>query len=79
MKTVKTTLGKANEIKEGEIAKLVSLKTIAKQIEAHRSTVRRWLTEAGIQPLAFGSGPNGGLRYLWTDIVKWIETRARVR
>lgn len=79
MKKKMTTLGEPHEVNEGEIAKMVSLKTIAKQVEAHRSTVRRWLSEAGVQPLAFGSGPKGGLRYRWTDIVTWVETRAKVR
>ncbi len=30
----------------------VSLKTLALRLDAHRSSVRRWLREAGIQPIA---------------------------
>ena len=35
---------------EQEAARLVSLKTLAELLDADRSTVRRWLADAGIAP-----------------------------
>ena len=52
----------------------VSLKTIASLVDAHRSSVRRWLREAGIKPIALGRGRNGGIRYRWRDIQNWLES-----
>lgn len=56
----------------------VSLKTLARQLDAHRSSVRRWLNEAGIHPIALGRGRNAGIRYRWRDIQRWLETRQHV-
>jgi hypothetical protein len=53
----------------------VSLKTLAHQLDAHRSSVRRWLSEAGVHPIVLGRGRNAGLRYRWRDIERWLETR----
>jgi predicted site-specific integrase-resolvase len=53
---------------------LVSLKTVAENVDAHRTTVRRWLREAGIKPVAAGQGPKGALRYRWKDIREWVES-----
>jgi transposase len=53
----------------------VSLKTLAQMLDAHRSSVRRWLQEAGIRPVVLGRGRNGAIRYRWRDIQEWIETR----
>jgi len=56
----------------------VSLKTLAKQLDAHRSSVRRWLQQAGIRPIALGKGRNGAIRYKWRDIELWLKTRDHV-
>ena len=55
----------------------VSLKTLSQMLDAHRSSVRRWLQQAGIRPIAFGRGRNGAIRYRWQDIREWIESRER--
>ena len=53
--------------------RLVSLKTLAGLVDTHRTTVRRWLDEAGIQPVAIGRGRAGAIRYRWRDVEQWIE------
>ena len=55
----------------------VSLKTLAQMLDAHRSSVRRWLQQAGIRPIVLGRGRNGAIRYRWQDIQEWIESRER--
>ena len=57
---------------------VVSLKTLAEQLDANRSSVRRWLREAGVQPIAIGRGAKGAIRYKWMDIQKWLESRQHV-
>ena len=56
----------------------VSLKTVAELLDASSPTVRRWLKEEGIQPIAIGQGRNGAIRYRWPDIREWIESRQYV-
>jgi len=56
----------------------VSLRTLADMLDAGRSSVRRWLKAAGIQPIAMNDGPKGALRYRWTDIEAWLESRESV-
>jgi len=53
----------------------VSLNTLAHVLDAHRSSVRRWLQEAGIKPFALGRGRNGAIRYRWRDINEWLRSR----
>ena len=53
----------------------VSLKTLAEMLDAHRSSVRRWLQEAGVRPIVLGRGRNGAIRYKWSDIQEWLESR----
>jgi hypothetical protein len=52
----------------------ISLKTLSIMLDAHRSSVRRWLREAGIKPIAVGRGRNGAIRYQWRDIECWLES-----
>ena len=52
----------------------VSLATLARQLDAHRSSVRRWLREAGINPIAMGNGQKGAIRYRWSDVKTWLAT-----
>ncbi|MFC1636419.1 helix-turn-helix transcriptional regulator [Planctomycetota bacterium] len=54
---------------------VVSLKTLADMLDAHRSSVRRWLQEAGIRPIVLGRGRNGAIRYRWRDINEWLKSR----
>jgi len=56
----------------------VSLKTLAGLLDAHRSSVRRWLQQAGIRPIALGRGRNGAIRYKWQDVELWLKTREHV-
>ena len=53
----------------------VSLKTLARMLDAHRSSVRRWLQQAGIRPIVLGRGRNGAIRYRWRDVQEWLESR----
>jgi len=53
----------------------VSLKTLAQMLDAHRSSVRRWLQEAGIRPVVLGKGRHGAIRYRWRDVQDWIASR----
>jgi hypothetical protein len=57
----------------------VSIKTLALRLDAHRSSVRRWLREAGIRPIALGRGRNGAIRYHWRDVRDWLEARQYVQ
>ncbi len=52
----------------------ISLKTLAILMDAHRSSVRRWLREAGIRPIALGRGRNGAIRYRWRDVEAWLDS-----
>ncbi len=52
----------------------VSLKTLARMLDAHRSSVRRWLRDAGIKPVVLGRGRNGAIRYLWGDVERWLQS-----
>jgi hypothetical protein len=52
----------------------ISLKTLSVMLDAHRSSVRRWLSEAGVKPVAIGRGRNGAIRYRWRDIQNWLES-----
>jgi len=56
----------------------VSLKTLAERLDAHRSSVRRWLREAGIQPIAISDQRNGAIRYRWPDVEAWLASREYV-
>ncbi len=55
----------------------VSLKTLAHMLDAHRSTVHRWLDEAGVRPIVLGRGRRGAVRYWWKDIERWLISRER--
>ena len=69
---------KAQSKKTGHEPLAVSLKTLADLLDAHRSSVRRWLQQAGIRPIALGRGRNGAIRYKWHDIELWLKTREHV-
>ena len=59
---------------QGDTPLTISLQTLAGRLDAHRSTVRRWLREAGVQPLAVGRGANGAIRYRWRDVESWLAS-----
>jgi hypothetical protein len=52
----------------------VSLKSLAAMLDAHRTSVRRWLKQAGIQPVSIGRGKNGAIRYKWNEIKSWLDS-----
>lgn len=56
----------------------VSLKTLALRLDAHRSSVRRWLRTAGVQPISMSDAKNGAIRYRWADVEHWLATRDAV-
>ena len=56
----------------------VSLKTLGQLLDAHRSSVRRWLRDAGIHPVVFGRGRTGAIRYRWDEVKQWVESLKRV-
>ena len=66
----------SNNAKNERLA--VSLNTLAGMLDAHRTSVRRWLQEAGIRPIALGRGRNGAIRYRWRDVKEWLNSRKRV-
>lgn len=53
--------------------RVVSLKSIAKLVDAHRASVRRWLDEERIRPLVMGRGRNAAIRHRRSDIKRWLE------
>ena len=57
---------------------LVSLKTLAQMLDSHRSSVRRWLSEAGIRPVVIGRGRNGAIRYRWIEVKAWLDSLEQV-
>jgi hypothetical protein len=56
----------------------VSLRTLARMLDAGRSSVRRWLKQAGVQPIAMSDGPKSAIRYRWQDVKAWLESREHV-
>jgi len=52
----------------------VSLKTLAALLDADRSSVRRWLKDANINPVVLGRGRNGAIRYRWRDVEAWLDS-----
>ena len=56
----------------------VSLKTLAAALDADRESVRRWLRQAGIRPVALGRGRNGAIRYLWQEVEGWLSSQEHV-
>lgn len=56
----------------------VSVKSLAAMLDAHRSSVRRWLQEAGIRPVILGRGRNSAIRYHWVDVEAWLTSRPHV-
>ncbi|MFA9478921.1 helix-turn-helix transcriptional regulator [Phycisphaerales bacterium AB-hyl4] len=58
--------------------RLVSLKTLAEMWDADRSTVRRWLKAADIEPVAIGRGRNGAIWYRWHEIEAWLDSLEHV-
>jgi hypothetical protein len=53
----------------------VSITTLSKLLDAHRSSIRRWLSQAGVRPMSLGRGRNGAIRYRWSDIQSWLRSR----
>ena len=76
-RTTKTTI--ANKASIGSDPRVtVSLKTLSHMLDAGRSSVRRWLKDAGIQPIAMGDGPKSAIRYRWQDVEAWLASRDAV-
>ncbi|MCP4249300.1 MAG: hypothetical protein GY778_19840 [bacterium] len=63
---------------QGGPRQAVSLKTLAIMLDADRTSVRRWLSDAGVLPIVVGRGRNAAIRYRWPDIEQWLETREEV-
>lgn len=57
---------------------LVSAKTLAKELDASSTSVRRWLHAAGIDPIVIGRGRNGAVRYFRSDVQRWLESLERI-
>jgi predicted site-specific integrase-resolvase len=57
----------------------VSLKTLTERLDASRSSVRRWLQEAGIRPIAMSNGSKGAIRYHWREVQAWLQSRETVQ
>ena len=63
-----------NDIDLEDFRLVVSLRTLADMLDAHRSSVQRWLQDAGIKPIALGRGKNGAIRYYWNDVKNWLDS-----
>lgn len=59
-------------------SRFASLKTLAAEFDADRSTVRRWLSEAGVRPIALSDGCRGAIRYDRSDVEQWLASRPKV-
>lgn len=71
--------GRRSDLSIGSEDRLtVSLKTLAQLLDAHRSSVRRWLRDAEIQPIALSPHRNGAIRYYWKEIQSWLAKLERV-
>ena len=57
----------------GADARFVSVKTLAKQWDCSRTTVSRFLAQAGVRAFYFGRGPNGSKRYLRSDVESFLS------
>ena len=69
-------MGEADRLGAQRVERLaVSLKTLATMLDAHRSSVRRWLKDEDIHPIVVGRGRNAAIRYRWRDIRSWLQTR----
>lgn len=71
-------MNKSNQFEEISFPQYISLKTLAEQLDTHRSTVRRWLEAAGIKAVIFGNGKNGSIRYDQKEVIEWIKTRETI-
>jgi len=69
---------KTSQNTDEDVPLTVSLKTLARRLDAHRSSVRRWLTEAGVSPIAVSREKNGAIRYHWPDVEAWLAAREYV-
>ena len=58
--------------------RLISLKSIAALVDAHRASVRRWLDDEGIRPVAMSRTRNSAIRYRRSDIERWLREREEV-
>ena len=63
------------EVDELEDFRTISLKSVAQLLDTSRSSARRWLRDAGIRPVAMGRGRRGAIRYRWTHVRDWLESR----
>ncbi|MBI9018552.1 MAG: helix-turn-helix domain-containing protein [Phycisphaerae bacterium] len=56
----------------------ISLKSLAEMLDCHRSSIRRWLKDAGIKPIVMGKGKKAAIRYRWKEIQAWLDSRQKV-
>jgi uncharacterized protein YggL (DUF469 family) len=52
--------------------------SISKLVNAHRASVRRWLTEKGIRPIEMGRTRIGVIQYRWSEIERWLKQRVKI-
>lgn len=55
--------------------RLITLKTLAEQLDADPSSVRRWLRAAGIRPVIMSNGPKPAIRFKSAEIEAWLANR----
>jgi hypothetical protein len=58
---------------------MLSLRTLALDWDVNRSTVRRLLSLAGIEPVVLGRGKNSSIRYPADEVDAYLKSRRAAR
>jgi len=69
---------RADDHEEPTPLQYTSLKDLSVRLSADRSTVRRWLKDAGVEAFAMGNGPRSAIRYRLSDVERWLSGRPTV-
>ncbi|MEX2216529.1 MAG: hypothetical protein WD768_20620 [Phycisphaeraceae bacterium] len=67
-----------NESETQAARQFVALKTLAQQLDADPSSVRRWLRASEIQPVVLSDGPRPAIRFKVDEINAWLSARESI-
>lgn len=73
-----TSIPMQTKSSDQDTGRLITLKALAERLDADRSTVRRWLKDAGVAAIAMGDGPRCAIRYRLADVEQWLRERPAV-